>query len=195
MVQGGCPTPKTFDVLESDGPNTRVEMNYHNWTPDSTLAPAVLSQLTENMVGDYVGFVLSGFSYDYIRDRKPAGYPARFTHMKRILSYLGITTVIDDAGTPSFAKNRLDQNVPNPFNPTTTIRYEVKKTGPVSLRIYNVAGQLVKTLVDGQRNSGRLYEARWNGFNNGGQPVASGVYFYKLVAKGFAQTKKMVILK
>jgi hypothetical protein len=53
----------------------------------------------------------------------------------------------------------------------------------------------VKTLVDGQRSAGRLYEARWNGLNDRGQPVASGVYFYKLMARGFTQTKKMVLLK
>jgi flagellar hook assembly protein FlgD len=65
----------------------------------------------------------------------------------------------------------------------------------VSLKIFNVAGQLVKTLVDGQRIAGQVYEANWNGLNNSGQPVSSGVYFYKLVARNFTQTKKMVLLK
>jgi flagellar hook assembly protein FlgD len=95
----------------------------------------------------------------------------------------------------SLTKNQLDQNIPNPFNPTTTIKYEVKESGLVRLRIYNVAGQLVKTLVNGNRNSGQLYEASWNGLNNSGQPVSSGVYFYKLVATNFTQTKKMVLVK
>ena len=92
-------------------------------------------------------------------------------------------------------QNKLNQNIPNPFNPTTTIKYQVKESGLVRLRIYNVAGQLVKTLVDGHRNSGQLYEATWNGLNNSGQPVASGVYFYKLIATNFTQTKKMILLK
>jgi hypothetical protein len=195
-IEGGCPTPRTFDILRADGADTKVAMEYHNWGPDSTFAPAILTQLTENSVGDTVGFVLSGFSYHWIRDVKLGDYPARYTHMKRILNYL--SNIVDDpvgAGTPQVSRNRLDQNVPNPFNPTTTIKYEVKESGLVNLRIYNVAGQLVKTLVDGHRNAGHVYEATWNGLNNSGQPVSSGVYFYKLVAKNFTQTKKMVLLK
>jgi len=196
VVQGGCPSPNTFDILEPDGAKAIVGMNYHDWTPDSTFVPAVLSQETTNAVGDSVGFVLSGFSFHEVRDHDAGGLPARVTHLSHILSYLysGVGPVIGP--TPTVAtRNHLDQNVPNPFNPTTTIRYQVKESGPVSLRIYNVAGQLVKTLVDGHRNAGHLHEATWNGHNDGGQPVASGVYFYKLVAKGFTQTKKMVILK
>jgi hypothetical protein len=194
-VQGGCPTPKDFDVLQAIAPDSRIEMNYHNWAPDYASAPAVLSQTSENTAGQYVRFVLSGFSFHNIRDRKPRGLLARFVHMEQVLSYLRILTHIGDAGTRSVAQNRLTQNAPNPFNPTTTIAYEVKESGPVSLKIYNVAGQLVKTLVDGPRSAGRVYEARWSGLNDSGQPVASGVYFYKLVARGFTQTKKMVLLK
>ena len=196
VVEGGCPFPNTFDVLDAVGADTKVEMNYHDWRPDSTFAPAVLSQLTVNTVGDTVGFVLSGFSFHYQRDYKAAGFPARYTHMRHILAYLSnITDQPTGAKPTSVTQNNLDQNVPNPFNPTTTIKYEVKESGLVSLRIYNVAGQLVKTLVDGQRVAGQVYEANWNGLNNSGQPVSSGVYFYKLVAKNFTQTKKMVLLK
>jgi len=196
VVLGGCPTPNAFDVLEARGVNTVVEMNYHDWTPDSTFAPAVLRQLTENPGFISVGFVLSGFSYHWIRDFKPIGVAVRFPHLRHVVSSLcKITDMISGAGESIPSKNHLDQNVPNPFNPTTTIRYEVKESGLVSLRIYNVAGQLVKTLVDGHRNAGQLYEATWNGLNDSGQPVSSGVYFYKLVARSFTQTRKMVLLK
>jgi hypothetical protein len=196
VVEGGCPTPNTFDVLSAVGADAVVEMNYHDWRPDSTFAPAVLSQLTVNTVGDTVGFVLSGFSFHYQRDYQAAGFPARYTHMRHILAYLSnITDAPTGAQPTSVSRNSLDQNVPNPFNPTTTIKYEVKESGLVALRIYNVAGQLVKTLVDGQRVAGQVYEANWNGLNNSGQPVSSGVYFYKLVARNFTQTKKMVLLK
>jgi len=196
VVEGGCPSPNTFDVLSADGADAVVEMNYHDWRPDSTFAPAVLSQLTANTVGDTVGFVLSGFSFHYMRDYEAAGFPARYTHMRHVLGYLSNIVDQPTGATPtSVTRNSLDQNVPNPFNPTTTIKYEVKESGLVSLRIYNVAGQLVKTLVDGQRIAGQVYEANWNGLNNGGQPVSSGVYFYKLVARNFTQTKKMVLLK
>ncbi|MCK5617885.1 MAG: T9SS type A sorting domain-containing protein, partial [Candidatus Krumholzibacteria bacterium] len=84
---------------------------------------------------------------------------------------------------------------PNPFNPTTTIHYTVKRRANVSLRIYNVAGQLIRTLVDEAKTAGEVHTATWDGRNGAGQSVSSGVYFYKLVAKDFTQTKKMVLLK
>jgi hypothetical protein len=199
VIQEGCPSPHTFDVLEAVGVRTRVLMNYHNWVlGDSTFAPGVLGQMTENTVGDSVGFVLSGFGFHNIRDLEASGIPARARHMKSILAYLASSggSVPVGSDTPELTQNDvLEQNVPNPFYPTTTIAYEVKESGPVSLNIYNVAGQRVKTLVDGPRSAGRVYEARWSGMNDSGQPVASGVYFYKLVARGFTQTKKMVQLK
>jgi hypothetical protein len=197
VVQGGCKTPNTFDVLAATG-DAQVEMNYHNWSSasDSAFAPAVLGQSSQNLVGDDVGFLLSGFSFHYIRDLRVDGYVDRFQHMTRILNWFSI--IVDQAvsvGPRRAGRNALEQNVPNPFNPTTKIRFQVKESGLVSLRVYNVAGQLVTTLVDGHRNAGKVYEASWNGLNNSGQPVSSGVYFYKLVAKGFTQTKKMVSVK
>jgi len=88
----------------------------------------------------------------------------------------------------------LDANVPNPFNPSTTIRYAVGGTGAVTLRVYDVAGHLVRTLVDAQRSPG-TYEARWDGRDERGRGVASGVYFYRLRAGDFSQTRRMVLLK
>ncbi|MDH3216904.1 MAG: T9SS type A sorting domain-containing protein [Candidatus Krumholzibacteria bacterium] len=77
----------------------------------------------------------------------------------------------------------------------TTIRYSIKERAHVSLKIYNVAGQLVKTLVSQVQSPDQVKPVRWDGRNNVGQPVASGVFFYKMVTKGFSQTKKMVHLK
>jgi len=77
----------------------------------------------------------------------------------------------------------------------TTIAYQLKEPGRVTLNIYNVAGQLVRTLVDANREAGINYEARWDGTTRSGERVASGVYFYRLVAKDFVKTRKMVLLK
>jgi hypothetical protein len=91
-------------------------------------------------------------------------------------------------------KTALYQNYPNPFNPATVIRYEVAQAGQVAIRIYNVRGALVKTLYDGQRKPGR-YEVGWNGRNRRGEPVSSGVYFYRMETPGFVETRKMVLLR
>ena len=90
----------------------------------------------------------------------------------------------------------LGQNYPNPFNPSTTIAYDIPegKEVQVRLNIYNVRGQLVRTLVDEVKSEG-AYQIQWDGSSNNGQKVSSGVYFYRLVAGEFNQTRKMVILK
>ncbi len=90
--------------------------------------------------------------------------------------------------------NKLDQNVPNPFNPTTVIKYAIASDNAVNLTIYDVAGRKVRTLVN-ERQRADAYRITWDGSNDTGQKVASGVYFYKLVAGKFTQTKKMVLLK
>jgi flagellar hook assembly protein FlgD len=92
--------------------------------------------------------------------------------------------------------NHLEDNYPNPFNPTTTIKYSIASSGHVSLKIYNAAGQLVRTLVnEEQAPRAEGFAVTWDGTSNQGQPVASGVYFYKLATEGFSQTKKMALLK
>jgi hypothetical protein len=90
----------------------------------------------------------------------------------------------------------LEQNYPNPFNPATTIRYSISKQGHVSLRIYNAAGQLVRTLVDQEQTPrGGGYVATWDSTDNNGIHVASGVYFCRMTANEFSETKKMVVIK
>lgn len=88
----------------------------------------------------------------------------------------------------------LSQNVPNPFNPTTDISFALPKDAKVSLEIYNVLGQHVKTLVDDYMRAGQQ-TVSWDGTDVTGRTVASGVYFYKLNANEFSQTKKMMMLK
>ena len=87
------------------------------------------------------------------------------------------------------------QNYPNPFNPQTTIRYDLPSTGKVSLCIYNIKGQKVKTLVDEIQEEG-TYHIIWDGSDKNRHKVASGVYFYKLEMKsGKPLIKKMLLLK
>lgn len=111
------------------------------------------------------------------------------------LGWIGDVTVgigDDQAGIPvEFA---LEQNYPNPFNPTTTLEYSLKERVDVSLKIYNVLGQLVRTVVDENQAAG-IKKAEWNGTNDAGARVASGIYIYRLEAGDFVQSKKMILLK
>ena len=91
--------------------------------------------------------------------------------------------------------NHLEQNYPNPFNPQTTIAFSLKQRARVRVDVFDVDGALVKSLVDETRAAGSYTDVRWDGTNDVNQPVASGVYFYRLVAGEFAQTRKMVLLK
>ena len=90
----------------------------------------------------------------------------------------------------------LAQNFPNPFNPSTTISYSVPEgnTEQVSLKVYDLRGRLVKTLVTGAREAGN-YNVFWDGTLESGGKAASGVYFYRLSAGDFTQTRKLVLLK
>ncbi len=100
----------------------------------------------------------------------------------------------DGHDVPPPLVTRLGDNYPNPFNPTTTIEYSLARDAHVSLAIYNVRGERVRTLVDAfqKRNE---YRAVWDGTDANGNEVASGVYFYRLKTDGFAESKKLVLLR
>lgn len=107
-----------------------------------------------------------------------------------------VSTAVEDeeemAQRPS--EFELHQNYPNPFNPGTEIEYTLKKTGHVTLHIYNVLGEKVKTLLDQDQPAG-LYRIDWDGKNDDGKLVSSGIYLYKLEVNGFSEAKKMLLLK
>lgn len=86
------------------------------------------------------------------------------------------------------------QNYPNPFNPLTTIEYHLPKDTYVTLRIFNIRGELVKTLKD-ERQSVGYYKIQWDGSDENGNPVSAGLYLYHLKADGFVQLKKMVLIR
>jgi flagellar hook assembly protein FlgD len=120
------------------------------------------------------------------------------------LPYEGIITValaegVDDQdGTSSGIESyNLSQNYPNPFNPVTVIQYAVSgKQTPilVSLKIYNILGQKVKTVVDESQKAGN-YEVVWDGKDDKGNDVSSGIYFYTLISGDFSTSRKMTFLK
>ena len=91
--------------------------------------------------------------------------------------------------------NSLSQNYPNPFNPETTIRYDLSSDAIVSLTIYNITGQVVRKLIDGESLAAGQYQAVWDGRSESGASVASGMYFYLLHAGDYVAKRKMVLLR
>jgi len=88
----------------------------------------------------------------------------------------------------------LHQNYPNPFNPTTTLRYELPKPGKVEIRIFDLQGRLVNQLVSEYQEVGK-YSVVWNGCDNNGVPVPSGIYFYQLNTGSYSKTRKAILMK
>jgi len=88
----------------------------------------------------------------------------------------------------------LSQNFPNPFNPETRIRFQIPKAGPVKLIVYNLLGQKMRTLADRRMQPG-IYDAVWDGRDDRGNSLASGVYFYRFTAGDFQQVKKMLLIR
>ena len=133
-------------------------------------------------------------------------------------SYAGITVTAQDNGLPSLSDSlsftltvddvgaiddddgglpktyALRQNYPNPFNPTTTIRYELPTASDLKLTIYDVQGRQVRELASGRMNAGR-YQLDWNGQNDAGVQVASGVYLYRIRANDYVLTRKMLLVR
>ncbi|MFQ5652810.1 MAG: FlgD immunoglobulin-like domain containing protein [bacterium] len=112
---------------------------------------------------------------------------------------------VDEAGTPSLASEpasgpplpasyQLFQNYPNPFNPETQIRFHLPQAGHVELRIFNMLGQEIRTLVDVHLEAG-IYKVLWDGADKNGRPAATGLYFYRIHAADFSDLKKMNLLR
>jgi hypothetical protein len=109
------------------------------------------------------------------------------------ISLKGVTGVDEGTGTLP-QRTKLYSNVPNPFNPKTTIRFALSKPGRTSLAIYDISGRQVRVLAQGEMPAGE-HAKTWDGRDGDGRDVPSGIYFYKLATTGFEETRKMVLLK
>lgn len=95
----------------------------------------------------------------------------------------------DEAVAESYV---LRQNYPNPFNPTTRISFTLPAVEEVSIRVYDISGKLVRTLLSGQMNAG-THELYWNGRTDANENVSSGVYFYRMDTESFSESRKMIL--
>lgn len=180
----GFPPVNNFDVLSAAGLSTK-EMEYL-----PTGQAAQLMQHTTNNQAATATVILDGFNALFWSS------PGPWEALANVLTVLDEIPYMVTGIEPASFANRLDNAYPNPFNPATTIKYSIAEQGHVTLNVYNVAGQLVRRLVnEAQSPQAGGFVAEWNGTSDAGTEVSSGVYFYRLEANGFKETKKMVLLK
>lgn len=129
--------------------------------------------------------------YWWVRARNSAGT----SDWSSVWSFTtGITVGVDESISAIPQEYAVYQNYPNPFNPSTMIRYEIPNGGHVMVKVYNSVGQEVRTLVNEAQQAG-AYQITWDGRNEQGQTLPSGIYFYQLKAGSFAQTRKLLLLR
>jgi hypothetical protein len=119
-----------------------------------------------------------------------------------LLPAFSITTLVGDYDptevgdeTPAAPETfKLLQNYPNPFNPNTTIEFQVPRTSDVTIKIFNILGREIYTLADRTFQPGQ-HSLLWNGLDNAGRPVSSGMYLYRIQAGDFVDVKKAVLIR
>lgn len=154
----------------------------------------VLMDSTQKVVNDYLQFVsTSPFPLDYIIDQqgKVAYHNTEYNprRMTEIINNLLHPIGVERSITSTPLSYRLKQNYPNPFNPATQIEFSLPVSSKVSLVIYNLLGQEIARLIDGEQAAG-VHSVIWEATN-----LSTGIYFYRIQAGDFVQTRKMLLLK
>lgn len=175
MYKGDSPIAALNTILEpsSDYINFSLPINYRNSeTPDRFKIEIVINDTTGTLPA-HIG------SYYLLDDVELTG-----------------ESVVDVANSNSNIPGAFQvyQNFPNPFNPSTTIRYSIPEAANVSINIYDINGKLISTLIDNRQNAG-AHEVSWNGRNSTGLQMVSGVYLYKVQAGNLSRISKMILLK
>ena len=202
-LNGGCPVIRDYDGAGPSG-TAVVTHKYTSGAATGTGAIIMNKNTTLNWNTMWMGFgwfdIRDAFNTSPISG---SGTPDTRLARKILNAALPVNCVQaeDPTDTPDPevesvpAVAKLHQNVPNPFNPTTTIQFDLARDGQVRLQVFDVAGHLVRTLVNGAMTRGYNQSATWNGLDESGRRVPSGVYFYQLVTDELTATKKMVMLK
>ena len=169
----------------ADDPNGKISASVYRITGGNSGSGVVLrlkfkiSSAAAN--GQTIAFTFAG-----VQANREDGTTQPLTPSGQTVTIQPVTTIESGALLPS--KFSLSQNYPNPFNPSTAIHYELPKEAVASLRVFNTLGQLIVTLVDEHEEAG-IYQVQWNA------NVPSGIYFYRLQAGEFVETKKMILLR
>jgi len=136
-----------------------------------------------------------------LNDGVIANVQLKLENKEAVVSVVGNAKLNEEISASLNAKVReipsefaVSQNYPNPFNPTTTIKFAIANDARVNLVVYDMLGQKVRTLIDGEQEAG-YYSVRWDGTNDFGSKVSSGIYIYRLQAGNFVKTMKMNLMK
>ncbi|MBS1516660.1 MAG: T9SS type A sorting domain-containing protein [Bacteroidetes bacterium] len=135
------------------------------------------------------------WNYLLISEDQSSGFHNPFFVIQVLLTSRNYTVGIAQNGTEVPEVFELSQNYPNPFNPSTKIDFSIPKTGNVSLKIYDITGREVRTLIKNETMFAGKYTVDWNSIDNYGHQVSSGVYFYRFITDNYVNTKKMMLLK
>ncbi len=194
VAYGGCRQINTFDAVTVRGGATRLAefsdpagvpggyiyaaatLNYHNTTNRIISLPYDLS-----------------YVYDMAGSKSTAPLAARTQVLGAALSFMSVSSQPHNAAPVPEAKVFAVANHPNPFNPATRIDYRIRKAGPLTLKVFNIRGQLVRTLIDRDVTSDGY--VMWDGTTDSGGAVASGVYFYEARSGGDVKIGKMALVK
>jgi len=169
---------RVFDVSDPTNPTIADEF-------DTSPATGPIDFSSSTIVGTWGVYPFAPSGNIYVSDITTGLY---------IFSFSGQATAVNTASSDIPKKFVLFDNYPNPFNPATVIAYQLSEVIDVELAIYNPLGQKIKTLVNERQGAG-TYQIRWDGQDNTGQRISSGVYLYRLTAGSFIETRKMVLLR
>lgn len=217
----GCPNLRTFQILNAETGTDGQGLGNQDYAnqdelgePTTQYASVSNDQFAPGNPANY-GVVIDAYSMHYLRTTSDGWtgmdcdtfLTAITTRTADVLSWMNVPTggntfkstaeiVVGVPGTPGAAgRTALHQNSPNPFNPKTTVRYQLGLDAQVKLQIFDVSGRLVRTLVDGAQVAGD-YDVTWDGITDAGSKVSSGVYWARMsTSHGFSASTKMVVLK
>jgi hypothetical protein len=201
-LDAGCPVLRKHNTIESLG-NAVVTHRFQAGTTPAEGAVVMNSNAPESW-----STLLMSFPWWEIRDpdATPQQPPVEDQLVSKILDAvvpiecLGAPDPATDSPEPDDEldgvpeRTALHQNAPNPFNPATTIRFDLATPTHVRLHIYDVSGRLVRALVD-EELAAAVHRVTWSGYDDLGRSIGSGIYFYRLKAGDFSETRKLVLMK
>jgi hypothetical protein len=202
-LQGGCPSPRDYDGLGASG--SAVETHHYTHPTDATTSAAAI--VMNSSAPAAWNTILQSHPWFDIRDLSgspPVPERPQWMLAARVLGCVlrlqchghgGTSVPWEEPGIRTPRRTVLHPNVPNPFNPETTIHFDLAHDAHVRLRLYDVAGRHVRTLVDGWLEARAGRRAVWDGRDASGEPAASGVYFCRLEAGAAAITRKMLLVQ